>query len=79
MKADAKVIAYDVQFSQESGSIEADNALILAVRSGSGRVVLAAAAVGAGGMTQIFGGGRGLRFSRARPAYSYYEKDDGRS
>ena len=34
VKADAKVIAYNVQFSQESASIDADNALILAVRSG---------------------------------------------
>jgi adenylate cyclase len=76
VKADATVISYDVQFSQESGSIEADNALILAVRSGKGRVVLAATAVGAGGVTQIFGGGRGLRFSRARPGYSNFEKDD---
>ena len=27
-------------------------------------------------MTQIFGGGRGLRFSRARPAFSAFEKDE---
>jgi adenylate cyclase len=75
VKADAKVVGYDIQFSQESGSVEADNALILAVRSGKGRVVMATSAVGAGGVTQIFGGGRGLRFSRARPAYSSYEAD----
>ena len=75
LKADAKVVGYDIQFSQESGSIEADNALILAVRSGKGRVVMASSAVGAGGVTQIFGGGRGLRFSRARPGYSSYEAD----
>ena len=75
VKADAKVVAYDVQFSQESESIAADNALILAVRSGKGSVVMAATAVGAGGVTQIFGGGRGLRFSRAKPGFSSYEKD----
>lgn len=75
VKAGAKVVAYDVQFSQESESIAADNALILAVRSGKGSVVMAATAVGAGGVTQIFGGGRGLRFSRAKPGFSSYEKD----
>jgi adenylate cyclase len=76
VKADAKVVAYDVQFSQESESIAADNALILAVRSGKGSVVMATTVVGRGGVTQIFGGGRGLRFSRARPAYSNFEKDE---
>jgi adenylate cyclase len=75
VKADAKVVGYDIQFGQESGSIEADNALILAVRSGKGRVVMATTAVGRGGVTPIFGGGRGLRFSRARPAFSSFEKD----
>ena len=75
VKADAKVVAYDIQFSQESESIAADNALILAVRFGKGRVVMATTAVGPGGVTQIFGGGRGLRFSRARPAFSAFEKD----
>ena len=74
-KADAKVIAYDVQFTQESPNPNADFALITAVRRAAPRVVLATNAVGAGGVTQIFGGGRGLRFSRARPAFSAFEKD----
>ena len=75
LKAGANVVAYDVQFGQESSSVEADNALILAVRSGKGRVVMATTAVGPGGVTPIFGGGRGLRFSRARPAFSAFVKD----
>ena len=74
-KADAKVIAYDVQFTQESPNPNADYALIMAVRRAAPRVVLATSAVGAGGVTQIFGGGRGLRFSRAHPAFSAFEKD----
>jgi adenylate cyclase len=74
-KADAKVIAYDVQFTQESPNPNADFALITAVRRAAPRVVLATSAVGAGGVTQIFGGGRGLRFSRAHPAFSAFEKD----
>jgi adenylate cyclase len=74
-KADAKVIAYDVQFTQASANPEADNALIMAVRGAAPRVVLATTAVGPGGVTQIFGGGRGLRFSRATPAFSSFEKD----
>jgi adenylate cyclase len=74
-KADAKVIAYDVQFTQPSNSPAADDALILAVRSAAPRMVLATTAVEAGGVTKIFGGGRGLRFSRGSPAFSAFEKD----
>jgi adenylate cyclase len=74
-RADAKVIAYDVQFTQESPNQNADIALIEAVRAARPRVVLATTAVGPGGVTQIFGGGRGLRYSRAHPAYSSLEKD----
>jgi adenylate cyclase len=74
-RAGAKVIAYDVQFTQESPNPNADIALIEAVRAAAPRVVLATTAVGAGGVTQIFGGGRGLRYSRAKPAFSSFEKD----
>jgi adenylate cyclase len=74
-KAGAAVIAYDVQFTQESTSLNDDIALIEAVRSAAPKVVLATTAVEAGGQTQIFGGGRGLRYSRAIPAFSSFEKD----
>jgi adenylate cyclase len=73
-KAGAAVIAYDVQFTTPT-SAAADNALIYAVRGGKHRVVLAATAVDKGGKTEIFGGGEGLRFSRAVPGFSSYEKD----
>jgi adenylate cyclase len=74
-EAGAAVIAMDVQFTQPSRFTEDDNRLIQAVRSASPRVVLAATAVDPGGKTEIFGGGDGLKFSRAIPAYSNFEKD----
>jgi adenylate cyclase len=73
-KAGAAVIAYDVQFTTPT-TVGADNALITAVRAGKRRVVLAATAVEKGGKTEIFGGGEGLKYSRAVPAFSSYVKD----
>jgi adenylate cyclase len=75
-KAGAAVIAIDVQFTQPSPSQAADNALILAVRSAAPKVVLATTAVLPGAKTEIFGGGAGLKFSRAVPSYSNFVKDD---
>jgi adenylate cyclase len=74
-KAGASVIAYDVQFTQESGDPGADNALILSVRAAAPRVVLATTAVDPGAKTQIFGGAEGLKFSRAKAGYSNFEAD----
>ncbi|HEX5620522.1 MAG TPA: adenylate/guanylate cyclase domain-containing protein, partial [Solirubrobacteraceae bacterium] len=74
-KAGAAVIAYDVQFTQESKSLAADNALIEAVRAGKGHVVMATTAVDPGGKVQIFGGDAGLAYSRAKPGYSNFEAD----
>ena len=74
-KAGAAVIAYDVQFTQPSPRFRDDNALIEAVRAGAPRVVLATTAVEPGGKTQIFGGAEGLKYSRAVPAFSSFEKD----
>src|SRR5919197_3398576 len=75
-KAGAAVIAIDVQFTQPSPSQDADNALILAVRSAAPKVVLATTAVLPGAKTEIFGGGEGLKFSRAVPSYSNFIKDN---
>jgi adenylate cyclase len=78
-KAGAKVIAYDVQFTSQSGDVGADNALILATRAAAPRIVMATTEVERGGRTQIFGGGPGLEFSRAVPSNSNYSNDaDGR-
>ena len=74
-KAGAAVIAYDVQFTQPSKSAAADNALINAVRAGAPHVVLATTAVDPGGKTEIFGGGAGLKYSRATPGFSGFERD----
>jgi adenylate cyclase len=74
-RAGAKVIAYDVQFTQEGPRPADDIALIEAVRSAAPKVVLAATAVESGGRTQIFGGGEGLKYSRATPSFSSFEKD----
>lgn len=81
-KARPAAIAYDVQFTEETGdseeAIRADNALILAVRA-AGNVVLATTEVAAGGRTRIFGGEEGLAYSRGIPSNSNYANDaDGR-
>jgi adenylate cyclase len=78
-RADAKVIAYDVQFTEPSGDGGADNALILATRAAAARMVMATTEVSPRGKTRIFGGGEGLEFSRAVPSNSNYSNDpDGR-
>jgi adenylate cyclase len=74
-RAGAKVIAYDVQFTQPSEHPVDDEMLIEAVRAAGPRVVLATTAVDPGGKTQIFGGGDVLDYSRAVPAFSSFEKD----
>jgi adenylate cyclase len=74
-KAGAAVIAYDVQFTQPSARPRDDEALIEAVRAGKRRVILATTAVDPGGKTQIFGGGDVLKYSRAVPAFTSFEKD----
>ena len=84
-RAGAKVIAYDVQFTEAQGTrekdIDADNRLIEAVRAQrkSGRMVMATTEVAPGGKTRIFGGAEGLAYSRAIPSNSNYVNDnDGR-
>ncbi len=77
-EAGAQVIAYDLQFTEESSFPGADEALIEAVRE-SPRVVLATTEVARDGSTSIFGGGEGLEYSRATPANSNVVPDrDGR-
>jgi len=78
-RADAKVIAYDLQFSEPSGDDGADNALILATRAAAPRMVMATTEVAPDGSTKVFGGAEGLEFSRAVPGNSNYSNDpDGR-
>ena len=68
-EAGAGVIAYDVQFTEQSAFPDADNALVEAVRA-SPKVVLATTEVASDGSTAIFGGGEGLEYSRATPAHT---------
>jgi adenylate cyclase len=76
-KAGAKVIAYDVQFT-ETTDVRDDNALILATRAHP-HMVMATTNVNEDGTTQVFGGKEGLAFSRATAANSNYLNDsDGR-
>jgi adenylate cyclase len=80
-KAGAKVIAYDVQFTEQSRSQSADQALVDASRAaGPNRVVMASTNPTDDGQTQIFGGPLGLLpYSRAVQAFSAYPFDaDGR-
>ena len=74
-KAGAKVIAYDVQFTEQSEFADADDDLLLAVRSAR-PVVLGTTEVATDGSTSIFGGGEGLKYSRATPANLNFPNDD---
>ena len=71
----ARVIAYDVQFTEPTKVAE-DNALIRAV-DGAPRVVLATTEVNARGESRVFGGEQVLRQIGARAARSDIQPDPG--
>ena len=75
VKAGAKVIAYDVQFTEEGPIPESDLALADAVEGANGKIVLATTEVRSDGSTEIFGGGEGLTSTKAVPAYSGFPQD----
>ncbi len=70
----ARVIAYDVQFTEETVPRE-DNALIRAVDRAYGRVVLSTTEVDAHGHTNIFGGEEVLRRVGARAGSTIIQPD----
>jgi adenylate cyclase len=70
----ARVIAYDVQFS-ERGVVRESNALIRAVDRAHGRVVLSATEVEADGATNVFGGEEVLRRVGARAGSTVIQPD----
>jgi adenylate cyclase len=72
-EAGARVIAYDIQFTEPTEPRE-DNALIRAVDRADG-VVLATTEVGQGGQTNVFGGDQVLRETGARAGSSNYVND----
>ncbi len=78
VKAGAKVIAYDVEFTEQSPDENADNALYSAVQGANKSIVLATTTVDHG-QTKILGGGDALKQSGATPASSVlYPDGDGR-
>ena len=79
-RAGAKVIAYDVQFTEpDADHPNDDDTLIEAVRDQPHAVMATTEVDAKTGKTRIFGGALGLRYSRAIPSNSNYENDsDGR-
>jgi adenylate cyclase len=75
-RARARVIAYDIQFTEPTVPRE-DNALIDAVdrATGTSSVVLATTEVGQGGQTNVFGGDQVVRQAGARAGSSNYVND----
>jgi adenylate cyclase len=77
LKADgAKVIAYDVQFTEPSLDPAHDNQLIAAVGD-AGNLVLATTEVGPNGETAVFGGDDVVRANRARVGNGNFPPDPG--
>src|SRR4051812_31642393 len=72
-EAGAKVIAYDIQFTEPSNS-EDDGLLYDAVYR-AGNVVLGTSEIAKGGKTRILGGDKNVRAARARPASAQYDLD----
>src|SRR5512134_2162578 len=75
-RAGARVIAYDVQFTEPSNPAD-DQALADAVAR-AGNVVLATTVVDERGRPNVFGGPRVLRSLNARAAHAGYATDAGR-
>ena len=75
-RAGAKVVAYDVQFTEPSGDDEADNALVEAAGRAP-RIVLSTTEVGEGGASNVFGGDDVLREIGARAGSGNLPNDPG--
>jgi adenylate cyclase len=71
-----QVIAYDVQFTEQSDDVRADNRLIEASRA-AGNVVFATTEVGERGESNVFGGERALTFARATAGNGRLPEDRG--
>jgi adenylate cyclase len=71
-----RLIVYDVQFTEQSDDPRADNRLIEASRA-AGNVVFSTTEVRRDGKTNVFGGGRGLAYSRADVGNGLFPEDPG--
>ncbi|HEX7254305.1 MAG TPA: adenylate/guanylate cyclase domain-containing protein [Gaiellaceae bacterium] len=77
LKADgARVIAYDIQFSEPSEDPEEDNALMDAARA-AGNVVFATTEVGENGEPNFLGGEEGIEYARTSVGNGNYRTDPG--
>ena len=72
-EAGARVIVYDVQFTEPSNP-EDDGLLYQAIYR-AGNVVLGTSEIAKGGKTRILGGDQNVRDARARPASAQYDLD----
>ncbi len=75
-RAGAKVIAYDVQFTEPSGDDVADNALVEAADRAP-RIVFSTTEIGAGGSSNVFGGDEFLREIGVRAGSGNLPNDPG--
>jgi adenylate cyclase len=71
-----RVIVYDVQFTEQSDDVRADNRLIEASRA-AGNVVFATTEVGDRGEANVFGGSEALRYARATAGNGGLPEDRG--
>jgi adenylate cyclase len=71
--AGARVIVYDVQFTEPSNPVD-DGMLFNSVQR-AGNVVLGTSEIGPGGTTRILGSDKNVRLARARPASAQYDLD----
>lgn len=72
-KAGAKVVVYDIQFTEPSNP-EDDGILFNSIQK-AGNVVLGTSEIAKGGKTRILGGDRNVRLARALPASAQYNLD----
>jgi adenylate cyclase len=73
-KAGARVIAYDIEFSEPSASEKSDNALIESIRR-AGNVVLSTTDLGSATDAQLLQFGKGLAYSRGLPGWTQVIED----
>ena len=71
-----RVIVYDVQFTEPSDDVRADNRLIEASRA-AGNVVFSTTETSAGGESNVFGGGEALDYARATAGSGLLPEDSG--
>jgi adenylate cyclase len=72
----AKVIAYDVQFSEPSADPDEDNAFMDATRA-AGNVVFATTEVGENGEPNFLGGAEGIEYARTTVGNGNFDDDPG--